>query len=157
MNSRVYLIYSLIFIVTPIICTAQGSDSKENGYTQTPQTNSTVRYCLTLDLKDDPKLIEEYEQWHQPENVWAEITEGIKKVGILDSEIYRSGTKLFMILTVPADFDFEKRMGTLAGLPRQAEWEEFMSKFQASDPNSSSAEKWVKMKRVFKLPPVSKE
>jgi len=90
---------------------------------------------------------------HRPENVWKEITEGIKKVGVIDSEIYRSGTQLFMILTVPEDFDFEKQMGQLAGLPRQAEWEEFMSKFQASDPDASSAEKWTKMKRVFKLSP----
>jgi L-rhamnose mutarotase len=43
-------------------------------------------------------------------------------------------------------------MGVLTGLPRQAEWENFMTKYQTSKPGSSSAEKWVKMKRVFKLP-----
>jgi len=36
-------------------------------------------------------------------------------------------------------------------LPRQAEWEEFMSKFQKSDPSASSSEKWVRMERIFKL------
>lgn len=130
---------------------AQSDGSKEYGYLQTAQTETTKRYCLTLQLKDDAKLIEEYEKLHQPDNVWKEITKGIKKVGVIDSEIYRSGTQLFMILTVPEDFDFDKQMGKLAGLPRQAEWEEFMSKFQASDPDASSAEKWTKMKRVFKL------
>jgi len=59
---------------------------------------------------------------------------------------------LVMILTVPADFDFEKQMATLADLPRQAEWEDFMTKYQASKPGASSAEKWQKMERVFKLP-----
>jgi len=57
-----------------------------------------------------------------------------------------------MILTVPVEFDFEAQMGILADLPRQAEWEDFMTKYQASKPGSSSAEKWTKMSRVFKLP-----
>ncbi len=28
------------------------------------------RYCLTLDLKDDPKLIAEYKRYH--EKIWPE-------------------------------------------------------------------------------------
>jgi len=35
------------------------------------------RYCLTLDLKDDAKLIAEYKRYH--ENIWPEITKSIKK------------------------------------------------------------------------------
>jgi hypothetical protein len=31
------------------------------------------RYCLALDLKDDPQLIAEYEHWHKAENGWPEI------------------------------------------------------------------------------------
>lgn len=151
MYRKIILIFTFLLLVFNGEIMAQSDDSKEYGYLQTAQTETTKRYCLTLQLKDDAKLIEEYEKLHQPDNVWKEITEGIKKVGVIDSEIYRSGTQLFMILTVPKDFDFEKQMGKLAGLPRQAEWEEFMSKFQASDPDASSAEKWSKMKRVFKL------
>jgi L-rhamnose mutarotase len=30
------------------------------------------RYCLTLDLKNDPKLIAEYKKHH--DNIWLEIT-----------------------------------------------------------------------------------
>lgn len=150
---KIISIFAFTLLAVNVKSMAQSNDSKELGYFQIAQTETTKRYCLTLQLKDDPKLIEEYEKLHQPQNVWKEITEGIRKVGVIDSEIYRSGTQLFMILTVPKDFDFEKQMGQLAGLPRQAEWEEFMSKFQASDPNASSAEKWTKMKRVFKLSP----
>ncbi len=151
------LIFALILLAVNVESMAQSDASKEYEYLQAAQTETTKRYCLTLQLKDDLKLIEEYEKRHRPENIWKEVTDGIKKVGVIDSEIYRSGTQLFMILTVPEDFDFEKQMSTLAGLPRQAEWEEFMSKFQASDPNASSAEKWAKMKRVFKLAPSDKD
>lgn len=136
--------------LTPYVTWAQ--DSRDSyGYVQKAQPAPVKRYCQTLQLKDDPELIAEYEKWHRSENIWKEITVGLKKVGVIDSEIYRHGTLLVMILTVPADFDFEKQMGKLAGLPRQAEWEEFMSKYQASDPDASSSEKWVQMKRIFKL------
>lgn len=131
---------------------AKEKDNIETGYTQPAYQIETKRYCMTLELKNDPGLFAEYEKWHKAENIWSEVPKGIRKVGILDSEIYRSGTTLFMILTVPVDFDFKTQMGKLAGLPRQAEWEDFMTKYQASKPGESSAEKWTKMKRVFKLP-----
>ena len=130
---------------------AQEKENKDTGYKQPAMEQETRRYCMTLELKDDPELIAEYESWHQPDKIWKEIPEGIREVGIIDSEIYRFGTTMFMILTVPADFDFETQMTKLAGLPRQAEWEDFMSKYQASKPGESSADKWKKMERIFKL------
>jgi len=147
---KIFLFLTLVYLNSKIM--AQNGENEETGYIQPSMEMQTKRFCMTLELKDDPLLIEEYEAWHQPEHIWKEIPEGIRKVGILDSEIYRSGTTLFMILTVPADFDFETQMGKLADLPRQAEWEDFMTKYQTSKPGESSAQKWTKMKRVFKLP-----
>ncbi len=109
------------------------------------------RYCQALDLKDDPKLIEEYIFWHKPENIWPEIVHGIKEVGILNMEIYRLGNRLFMIVDVPDNFDWDIQMTKLSKLPRQAEWEEFMSKYQKSSPNASSNEKWQMMEKIFEL------
>ena len=54
------------------------------------------KFCLALDLKDDPKLIAEYEAYHK--NVWPEIIESIKKSGIKVLDIYRTGTRMFMII-----------------------------------------------------------
>ena len=42
------------------------------------------RYCQTLTLKEDPELIEAYCREHG--NVWPEIQEGIRSVGILDMQ-----------------------------------------------------------------------
>ena len=142
---------AVLLIINPKIM-AQDTENKNTGYNQPALDIETRRYCMTLELKDDPELIAEYESWHKPENIWKEIPEGIRQVGIVDSEIYRFGTTLFMILTVPADFDFETQMTELAGLSRQAEWEDFMTKYQASKPGESSAEKWKRMDRIFKLP-----
>jgi L-rhamnose mutarotase len=54
------------------------------------------RFCKTLLLEDDPRLIEEYKKVHAPGAVWSEITRGMKEVGIVDMEIYLLGTRLFM-------------------------------------------------------------
>ncbi|MAX26773.1 MAG: L-rhamnose mutarotase [Phycisphaeraceae bacterium] len=124
-------------------------ESPQKGYLQKAFEVPVKRYCMTMELENDPQLIEEYKEWHT--KVWPEVLEGIKKVGILDHEIYLHENKLFMIVVTPADFDFETQMSKLAKLPRQAEWEEFMSKFQVTSPDASSAEKWVKMERIFKL------
>lgn len=110
------------------------------------------RYCLTLELKDDPKLIKEYRHWHDGKNIWPEIPKGIREVGITDMEIYLVGTKLFMIIEAGSDFDFSKQMSKLTELPRQKEWEAFVSKFQKSSSDAKSSEKWKMMERIFKLP-----
>lgn len=109
------------------------------------------RYCRTLDLKDDPELIKEYRRRHAEENCWPEILAGIKEVGILEMDIYIRGSRLMMILEVPVDLDLDAAMERLATLPRQQEWEDFMSVFQQAEPGASSAEKWQPMERVFHL------
>lgn len=126
-------------------------DNKENGYPVKMYQVPVKRYCRTLDLKNDPELIKEYRKRHARENFWAEIMQGIKDVGILDMDIYIRGTRLFMILEVPADLDLDAAMTRLATLPRQQEWEDYMSIFQVATPGASSAEKWQPMERVFHI------
>lgn len=105
----------------------------------------------TLDLKNDPELIDFYEKAHSPSQIWPEIVKGIKEVGILNMEIYREGTRLVMIMEVPDDFDFDKSMTELATLERQAEWEEYVGKAQMCADNSTSSEKWRRMGKIFSL------
>lgn len=109
------------------------------------------RYCQTLELRDDPALIAEYRERHGKEGVWPEILQGIREVGILEMEIYILGTKLFMIVETPLDFDWDTAMSRLNALPRQQEWEDYMSVFQQAGSGKSSAEKWQPMERMFYL------
>jgi L-rhamnose mutarotase len=113
----------------------------------------TRRFCLTLDLKNDPALIEEYKHWHKQENIWPEIPQGIASAGIVNMEIYLLGTRLFMIIEAGHGFDFGRDMAMLATLPRQKEWEEFVSVFQATSPDAVSNGKWKLMEKIFQLNP----
>lgn len=54
------------------------------------------RYCFTLDLKDDPALIDQYKRHHQ--KIWPEITRSIRDAEVENLEIYLLGTRMFMIL-----------------------------------------------------------
>ena len=124
---------------------------KENGYVVQEYKVPVKRYCQTMDLKDNPELIAEYVKRHSEAEAWSEIRDGIREVGILEMEIYILGTRLFMIVETPLDFDWETAMARLATLPRQAEWEAYMSIFQKADATATSAEKWQLMDRMFYL------
>ena len=124
---------------------------KENGYVVQEYKVPVKRYCQTMDLKDNPELIAEYVKRHSEAEAWPEIRAGIREVGILEMEIYILGTRLFMIVETPLDFDWETAMARLTTLPRQAEWEAYMSIFQQADATATSAEKWQLMDRMFYL------
>lgn len=124
---------------------------KTHGYPQKRFPMQVKRYCQTLDLKDDPELIQEYIKRHSEVHQWPEIREGIRSVGILEMEIYHIGTRLFMIVETPLDFEWDSAFEKLAKLPRQSEWEEYMSVFQQADAGATSSEKWKLMDRIFYL------
>ena len=109
------------------------------------------RYCKTLQLEEDPKLIEEYKKLHAMGNTWPEISQGMKEVGIIDMEIYLDGTTLFMVMDTEENFDHDKAMTKLASLPRQSEWEATVSKFQKTSASSSAKEKWKLVARIYKM------
>ncbi|MDX2188227.1 MAG: L-rhamnose mutarotase [Bacteroidota bacterium] len=104
------------------------------------------RFCFALDLKNDEHLIKEYEAYHK--NVWPEIIDGIKKVGITDMQIFRVSNRMFMIMETVPDFDYDKQIKLLGSLPKQKEWEELMWKYQQA---LIDGQKWVPMQQIFKL------
>lgn len=107
------------------------------------------RYCLTLDLKDDPKLIAEYERHHQ--NVWPEIVQSIEESGITSMEIYRYQTRLFMIMEVNENFSFHAKAAADAASQKVQEWETLMWKYQQALPGARPGEKWQLMENIFSL------
>ena len=107
------------------------------------------RYALALDLVEDPKLIAEYEAYHQA--VWPEIRASIKDAGIDDMAIYRFGNRLFMIMDVNNTFSFEKKNEMDVTNAKVQEWEALMWKYQQAIPGAKPGEKWVLMEKIFEL------
>ena len=121
------------------------------GYIQKRYDFPTKRYVQTLELNSDEEARQEYIKWHSKEYSWKEIREGIREVGILEMEIYIHRNTLVMIVDTPIDFDWTTAMARLATLPRQAEWEAFVSQFQGCSAEATSDEKWQMMDRMFYL------
>lgn len=107
------------------------------------------KFCLALDLKDDPALIAAYEAYHK--NVWPEIMESIRNSGIEILDIYRTGNRLFMIIEANDEFSFDKKNEMDMANSKVQEWEQLMSTFQQFLPWARDGEKWVLMHKIFSL------
>jgi L-rhamnose mutarotase len=107
------------------------------------------KFCLALDLKNDPALIAEYEKYHAA--VWPEILASISGAGILHLEIYRVENRLCMIIEAKDDFSFEKKSAMDAKNKKVQEWEALMWNYQQALPTAQPGEKWMLMKKIFEL------
>ena len=107
------------------------------------------RFCLVVDLKDEPALIQEYEKYH--ENVWPEIKQSITDAHIINMEIYRAANRLFMIMETTDDFSFDKKAQMDAANEKVQEWEKLMWKFQQPLAWANEGEKWVITNKIFSL------
>jgi len=109
------------------------------------------KYCLAVDLIDNPELISEYENWHKKEFSWPEVTKSITDSGIMKMEIHRTGNRLFMIMETIDSFSFEQKSVMDKANQKVQEWEQLMWKFQQPLPWAKNGEKWVLMNKVFEL------
>lgn len=110
-----------------------------------------MRQCLALDLKDDPALIARYEAWHAAGAVPPAVIASIRDADIRDMEIWRLGSRLFMIMeTGPAFSPEAKAAADMASEDVQA-WERLMWEFQQPLPGAADGEKWIPLNRIFAL------
>ncbi len=107
------------------------------------------RYCLTLDLKDDQTAISEYKRYHV--KIWPEVKQSLLDAGVVEMEIYLTGTRLFMMMDVNDKFSLSAKATADAANARVQEWEAVMAQFQQELPQSRPGQKWVVMEKVFSL------
>jgi L-rhamnose mutarotase len=104
-------------------------------------------YYLALDLKDDPRLIAEYEQHHK--RISDAVLKSIRDSGVERMELFRAGNRLFMIMQVSDNFSFSEKQKMDEGNPVVQQWENLMWKYQQALPFARPGEKWVLMEKIF--------
>jgi len=109
-----------------------------------------TRHVLTLDLKDDPAVIEAYKAHHR--RVWPEVLSSLRRAGLGDLQIYMLGRRLVMLVDLPDGLDVRRAFAAhVASHPRVAEWEALMKSMQQPAPGSPAGEWWAAMQPVFHL------
>ncbi|MBR8185093.1 L-rhamnose mutarotase [Burkholderia ambifaria] len=109
-----------------------------------------MRYCLALDLKDDPDLIARYEEHHRA--VWPDVLRHLREHGVRGMEIFRLGTRMTMVMdTDDAVFDAERMAKAAEENPTVRAWEDVMWTFQAPTPWTPAGLKWIPMTCIFDL------
>lgn len=109
-----------------------------------------MRYALALDLVDDAQRIADYEKAH--EAIWPEVREHLHAHGVIGMEIYRLGTRMFMVMDVDdAVYDAAAMAQATKTNPAIVRWEALMWTYQAPTPWTPAGEKWVPMQKIFSL------
>ena len=102
-----------------------------------------------LDLKNDPKTIEEYKRYHR--EVWPEVVRSLKSAGISKMKIFLRGNHLFMYYEAPDDFVPQRDFQKYTRSPRAQEWDKLMRTFQQKVPGAGEDEWWAAGELVYDL------
>jgi L-rhamnose mutarotase len=108
-----------------------------------------TRAVLTIDLKNDPAIIETYRTHHR--RVWPEVVTSLQRAGLRRMEIYILDRRLVMILETDGR-DFQQCFAAhVASDPRVAEWEALMQSMQEPPPGGRHETWWALMEPLFHL------
>lgn len=110
-------------------------------------------YGLTLNLKDDPAVIEEYKHYHLA--IWPEVEASLQRAGVLSIRIFLGARQLFMYMEVQDDFDEASYVNQYLQEPRAVEWENLMQRMQEPVPYARPGEWWTFLEPIYTLNPPS--
>lgn len=109
------------------------------------------RFCFTVDLTNDPQLIERYRWWHRPGGPPAAVTQALRAADIREMEIWLCGSRMFMLLEAGPDYDPAAKAARDARDPDVLAWEQLMWEFQRPLPAAAPGEKWMAAERIYAL------
>ncbi len=105
------------------------------------------RFVFSIDLKDDPEVIEKYISLHR--SVPKDIIENLPETSIRSMEIYSIGNRLVNIVEDDDDYDPYENTRDKAH-PSVMAWEELMSTMQVPLKEATRGKKWTLMNSIYK-------
>ena len=107
-------------------------------------------YGLTINLKDDPKIVRRYVEHHAA--IWPEVERSLRDIGIVRMMIFLLGRQLFMLMETVDGFDPERDFARHeVSHPRITEWQTLMASFQEPVPGAKPGQWWAEMQLVYSL------
>ena len=109
-----------------------------------------TRHVLTLNLKDDPAIVDAYTRHHR--DVWPEVQASLRHVGVEQMDIYLLGRRLVMVVEMRDGLDYRDAFKAhVSSSQRVAEWERLMKALQEPAVEAGAGEWWAVMEPVFHL------
>jgi L-rhamnose mutarotase len=111
---------------------------------------SRTRYVFTLNLRDEPGIVETYRRHHR--DVWPEVQASLRRAGVEQMDIYLLGRRLMMVVEMRDGLDYRAAFEShVSSSPRVAEWERLMTSLQEPVAEAHADEWWAAMEPVFHL------
>ena len=104
---------------------------------------------LTINLKDDPKVIAQYKEYHR--HVWPEVEASLRRAGIERIRIFLLGRRMFMYMQVADDADGATYATRYLQEPKAVEWERLMATLFEVVPEAKPGETWAMMEPIYEL------
>ncbi len=106
-------------------------------------------FALALDVQDDPKSIAMYRARHRA--VPAVVEARLIDAGVERMEIFNTGNRLFMVLTLADGLDPATAFVGLTDDSEYAAWDHAMRTLQVPVPSAQPGELWSVMECVYAL------
>jgi L-rhamnose mutarotase len=109
----------------------------------------TLRFGMTLALRDDAALVERYKEYHQ--RVWPEVVARLREIGVLQMQIFLLGRRLFLWMETVDGLDPARDFSRLSEDERYREWDSLMRTMQEPVADAPPGEWWAPMELIFDL------
>jgi L-rhamnose mutarotase len=107
-------------------------------------------FAFTRELRNNPKAIAAYQQYHR--NVWPEIEHTQRRLGVKTIKIFLRGQRLFLSIETTDEYDPERAFAEYMRGPKVVEWERLMEGvFEKQLPEAQGGEWWLPMETVYTL------
>ena len=107
-------------------------------------------FAYTLNLRNDPKAISEYKEYHR--QVWPEVERMQYRLGVTKIRIFLHKRRLFLYLETEDRYDPVTAAAEYLKDPKIIEWENLMrANFQEQFADAKPGEWWTAMEEIYVL------
>lgn len=111
---------------------------------------SRGRYVFTLNLRDEPGIVDTYRRYHR--DVWPEVRDSLRRAGVEEMDIYLLGRRLVMVVDMRDGLDYRAAFEShVSSNERVAQWERLMTSLQEPAAEARAGQWWAAMEPVFHL------
>jgi len=119
----------------------------KSGHCKSVPAQEWEHTLLTCNLVDDPKLQQEYIDYHATQfEKWPEVSAGFCNAGFQQLQVFKNGRQLLLVISIPKGSNLDElNPKTTENNPRVNDWNSLMKKYQTGIEGTKPGEVWVEL------------